>query len=81
MLATVSKWGNSQGIRLPKEALRSLDIDTGDTISIIVDDDRLIIKPTTKRKQKIDIKELVARMPKDYAPQEEFATKVGVEEW
>ena len=32
--ATVSKWGNSQGVRLPSEVLRQKNISVGDEVYI-----------------------------------------------
>ena len=51
--ATVSKWGNSQGIRLPSEVLRQKNISVGDEVYIDTSQpDRIIITaPKTGGKQ------------------------------
>jgi len=43
---TIKKWGNSQGIRIPKKMLRQIGIDDpiNQTININVKDDELVIK-------------------------------------
>ena len=35
MTATISKWGNSQGLRLPKSVIEDLDLSIGDELKII----------------------------------------------
>ncbi len=37
MQAQVKAWGNSQGIRIPKEALKAASFSVNDTLDIIVD--------------------------------------------
>ena len=46
MFTQVARWGNSQGIRLDKRALRVLGLSVGDTIEITKKDDNIIIRPT-----------------------------------
>ena len=42
--ATVSKWGNSQGIRLPSDVLRQKNISVGDEVDIDTSEpDKIII--------------------------------------
>lgn len=40
----IQKWGNSQGIRLPKKILEMLDLKVNDTILIEEEDDCLKLK-------------------------------------
>jgi antitoxin MazE len=47
--AKIQKWGNSQGIRIPKFILEQIDLDTNSNVSIVVKDDSIIIKKATKR--------------------------------
>ena len=44
MVATLQKWGNSHGIRLPKQLLNDLDIKVNDKLNIEVVNDKMIIK-------------------------------------
>ena len=62
MTTTIQKWGNSQGIRIPKILLDSVQWTENEQITILVENNRIIIekaqdKPTKKRK---NIKELFA---------------------
>lgn len=46
MKATLQKWGNSQGIRIPKDLLDSMGISVGAEISIDISADRTSITLT-----------------------------------
>ena len=77
MTATISKWGNSQGVRFPKSVLKELNLSIGDKVKFLIQDDKIILEPV----KKYDIKELVKKIPSDYKPYEEFNDKSGLEEW
>ena len=81
MTATISKWGNSQGLRLPKSIVKDLDLSIGDELRIITKDNKVILEPIKKQKKKYNIHDLVKKVPKNYNPHEEFDTKIGLEEW
>lgn len=49
MLSHVSKWGNSQGVRISRKLLHSAGIGLADEVEITVRDNSLIIKPITKK--------------------------------
>jgi len=49
MLSQVSKWGNSQGIRISRKLLRSAGIGITDEVEIIAKGNSLIIKPAAKK--------------------------------
>jgi antitoxin MazE len=44
MTAMISKWGNSQGLRVSKEILESLHLSVGDKVNVHVKDEKIIIK-------------------------------------
>ena len=44
----VKKWGNSQGIRLPKKILKDLKIDINDKIEISLNGEKIILKKVKK---------------------------------
>jgi len=81
MTATISKWGNSQGLRFPKDIMKDLHLAIGDKVNIFVKDNKAVIEPIKKEKIKYDINELVSKIPQNYNPKEEFNTSVGLEEW
>lgn len=43
MKTTIVKWGNSQGIRLPKHLLKSADIGEHDTLEIVAENQSIVI--------------------------------------
>ena len=49
MQATIQKWGNSQGIRIPKAFLEAVGMGENDLVEINRDDDNIVI---TKIKEK-----------------------------
>ncbi|MFA6136644.1 MAG: AbrB/MazE/SpoVT family DNA-binding domain-containing protein [Sulfurimonas sp.] len=81
MTALISKWGNSQGLRFPKDVMQTLHLSVGDRVNIFIENDRVIIEPLKEERIKYDIHELVAKIPKKYKANEEFSSSVGLEEW
>lgn len=82
MLTKIQKWGNSQGLRLSKELLSDVHIDVGDQVDVAAQDGLLIITPVRRVRGGLDLKELVARIPKDYKPEElDWGPPVGREVW
>jgi len=79
--ATISKWGNSQGLRFPKDIMKDLHLSIGDKVNIFIENNKAIIEPIKYEKIKYDINELVSKIPKDYKAKEEFISVVGNEEW
>ena len=41
--ATLSKWGNAKGIRLPESFCKQLGIEVGDKVSLTIEKDRLFV--------------------------------------
>ena len=80
MTVTISKWGNSQGFRVPIDILDKLNLAVGDLVNISQKDNKLIIEPAKKEK-KYSIDELVNNLPKGYKASEEFSSKSGSEIW
>ena len=48
MIATISKWGNSQGLRFPKDVMRELNLSIGDKIKFFIQNDKIILEPVKK---------------------------------
>lgn len=66
MTIIIQKWGNSQGVRIPKKILDTVKWTEGEQIIIIVDNGKLIMeKAKDKRK---NIKELFADYQGNYEP-------------
>lgn len=80
MTAKISNWGNSQGVRLPKNIIESVHLMIGDKVDVSVENQKIIIEPI-KKKKIFDINELISAMPDEYVVKEEFSDIVGKEEW
>ena len=79
MVTTVQKWGNSQGIRIPKDYLMRLDIQVGDSILIEVADSRTL---TLRKASDKLIDRLFVEYQGDYRPDEfSWGEDVGGEIW
>ena len=80
MTTTIQKWGNSQGVRIPKILLDTVKWEENEQIVIVVDNDKLIIeKAKNKRK---NIKELFADYKGEYEPTEiDWGNPEGKEIW
>ena len=71
LLSTISKWGNGQGIRLPKTLLELLKWENNDKLEIIVENENIRIK-----------KVLFANYEKEYQTQEiDWGEPEGKEIW
>jgi len=81
MTVTISSWGNSQGLRFPKDIMKELHLSIGDKVKLLIENQKIIIEPIRQRREKYDINELVQKLPKNYRPQETFETQIGLEEW
>lgn len=78
---TIQKWGNSQGIRIPKMLLDSVNWSENEQITIKVDNGKLIIEKTKDRKRK-NIKELFKNYKGNYEPEKiDWGEPKGEEIW
>ena len=66
--AVITKWGNSQGIRLSKDVLSSANLKIGDGIEIIANENEIVIKKIIKRRP--TIQELFANYESTYKCEE-----------
>lgn len=81
MTAKISKWGNSQGLRMPKNIMESLQLHVGDDVNITILDGKVILEPIKKDILNYDLNNLISKIPSDYKANEEFDTIIGKEEW
>ncbi|SCZ80868.1 AbrB/MazE/SpoVT family DNA-binding domain-containing protein [Acidaminobacter hydrogenoformans] len=51
MIATINKWGNGQGIRIPKTILELLGINVNDAVEIEIEDNKIIISKLEVNKE------------------------------
>lgn len=79
MITTIQKWGNSQGIRIPKFFLDTFHWSDNEELVLSADKDRLIIEKAEPRKT---IMELFADFEGKYEPIEiNWGQPAGEEIW
>ena len=77
MYGTIQKWGNSQGIRLPKAVLAAAMLGENDAVEIEASEDGIVIR---KVRHYRDLHELFAGYSGDYVPTEfDTGSDVGLE--
>jgi len=81
MTATISSWGNSQGLRFPKNIMNELHLSVGDKMKVLVENQKIVLEPIKKTREKYNINDLVKQLPSNYKTHEEFENKTGLEEW
>ena len=82
MLTKIQKWGNSQGLRLPKNILQSAQLGVGDEVQIAVQDGYIIVTPTRTIRGRYRIEDLVAGISEEHQSREvDWGAPVGEEAW
>lgn len=65
MITKVQKWGNSQGLRVPKALLQEVNLEVGDNVKVSIRGRKIVIEPTETKRRRFDLRDLVRRMPKN----------------
>ena len=80
MEARLQKWGNSDGIRIPKSILKSLGLKTNDIVNIVEEDERIVI--TIPKVNRISLEERFKNYHGENLSKEfEWDEAVGREIW
>lgn len=81
MQTTIKKWGNSQGIRIPKAFLESLGMKENDNVELQRVDDSIIIRKMATP-QKLTLDDIFEGYTRNYQAQEfDWGGSVGKEVW
>ncbi len=82
-VATLSKWGNSQGILIPKSVCEALGLSVGDKMELRMDAPSLVLTPQRKycRSRKVTIDELFEGWEGDYEPPSDWPTRASEVDW
>jgi antitoxin MazE len=79
MQTTISRWGNSLAIRLPKSAAERSDLHEGDAVELDIDErGRLVISAARER---LSLEELIAGITPHNRHEESFPDTIGREVW
>ena len=82
MVTKVQRWGNSQGLRLSKELLAGAQINVGDEVEVLVQEGALGVTPVRRVRGRIDLADLVSRIPAGYQAEElDWGPLAGREVW
>ena len=81
MTTTIQKWGNSQGVRIPKILLDSINWSENEEVSINIEENKLVIEKAKTQNRK-NIKELFKDYKGEYKPEEiDWGEPEGEETW
>ncbi len=82
MVTKIQKWGNSQGLRLARQILEDACISVGDEVELAVREGMIVIMPIRRIRGRQNLKELVARIPKNCKHEEmDWGKPAGNEVW
>ena len=81
MQATIQKWGNSQGIRIPKAFLDALGMVENDLVELNRVEDNIVITKVKKEKE-ITLEDIFKDYDGEYKAEEfDWGSSVGKEVW
>ena len=81
MTTTIRKWGNSLGLRIPREIAEDVGLSEGKEVMLEKRDGELTVRPL-KKKRKITIDELVRRItPENLHKEIDWGKPQGKEIW
>ncbi len=81
MTLQIQKWGNSQGVRLPKHLLEAVEWSENEKLNITVENGKIIIEKVTQKERK-NIRELFANFDGEYTPIDiDWGNPEGKEIW
>lgn len=77
MQTTVSKWGNSLALRLPRHVAEEVKLVEGSTVCVVIEDGSLRVTPTRKRFKLSELLEGETSKAAEY----DWGQPVGDEDW
>ena len=79
---TISKWGNGQGIRVPKTLMELLEWKNNDKLEIVVEEGNIRIRKVENKRKRKSIEELFENYKGEYKNQEiDWGEPKGEEVW
>jgi len=87
MKTTLQRWGNSQGVRLPKSIIQSLGMTVGSTVIVEIsgDQSQITIKPAKESRPvrgRYRIEDLIAESsPNAFSGEHDWGSVQGKEVW
>jgi antitoxin MazE len=53
-MSTIQKWGNSLGVRIPKEVARRAEVDVGTQVDIVAEKGAIVLRPTKRPRYRLE---------------------------
>ena len=63
MPTKIQRWGNSQGVRVPKDVLAEARLEVGDVVDVRAVDGAIVVTKLRCRRGRIALEDLVAALP------------------
>lgn len=76
MTATVQKWGNSLGVRIPQRIAKKFDVVNGSKLEVVATEQGIVLKPVNNDPT---LEELLSRCSPENRHEEIFSDRVGRE--
>ncbi len=76
MIVSVSKWGNSLGVRIPKDVANRLGLRNGSPVDVVAEGNRIVISPKRRR---FTLEELLANVTPEIREAFDWGPDVGRE--
>lgn len=73
---SVSKWGNSLGVRIPKEVASQLGLRNGSPVDVVTEGNRIVISP---KRPRFTLEELLANVTPEIREAFDWSFDVGRE--
>ena len=70
MSTKIQRWGNSQGVRIPKSVLTEARLQVGDHVDVRAVDGALVVTRARIRRGRVTLEDLVAALPEAGQPGE-----------
>lgn len=76
MFSTISKWGNSLGVRIPRAIAEQIGVSEGESVELVVEDNHLLVQKVYQ------LKNLLKQItPENTHSEITTGTAVGKESW
>ena len=59
----IQRWGNSQGVRVPKGVLAEASLEVGDVVDVRTVDGAIVVTKLRSRRGRVALEDLVAALP------------------
>ena len=74
----LTQWGNSIGVRLPKDMVNALGLEAGGVLDVSLEENQIIFRP----RRKYTLNDLVSKITDENRPGEtDWGTDAGKENW